>query len=441
MSGSKITRDQARETIRAVEDALRKGYRPMGIAGSGPNAVGAAAHALGLSGPTTHNRLLSAQRQFGIAPDWSIWKPTAVGAIDAPEARAIRRLESQVGSLTAQLKAANKALDADDRVRSQIFRLAEIDPAPPDWLTRPAKRSGSETPILFTSDFQWGEVVKPGNIGGVEVNEFNIAVARRRYRKLIEKTCHLLFDLQKRPRYDGLVYLRGGDMISGEIHDELAETNELQAIPAVKDLLEVESWGIAELRRRFGAVHVISVPGNHGRTTRKPHAKKYADHNYDTLGAWMLEREFRGDGKVTFQTPLSGDAVFQIYRHRYLLHHGDRMGSSGGQGFIGPAAVIAKGHKKLSDQQSQLNQPVDCIFTGHFHTSLKMELGYANGCLPGFTEFARDIRVVPKAPSQWLFTSHPDRPIAQMWEIELDKRPRLAAPANDLAETMRRKAA
>lgn len=442
MAHPPITRQQARQTVDAVHDALRKGYRPRGVAGKGPGAMAVAAKALGLravSSNTLYNRLLVAEQLYGIKTDWSLWKPSAVGAIESPEAAAVRRLEGEVAALRTQLKAATKALDAEDTVRREIFKLAEQPVNPPDWMTRPAKRGGSETPILFTSDFQWGEVAKASNMGGV--NEFNVAIAERRYRRLIEKSLHLLCDLPKSVAYDGFVYIRGGDMTSGEINDELAQTNELQSIPAVMSLTAAEAWGIRTLADRFGRVHVESCPGNHGRMTKKPHAKKYADHNFDTLSAWMLEREFSGDKRVTFHTPLSGDALFTIYGWRYLVSHGDRMGSSGGQGFVGPAATIARGHKKLADQYAQLGQPVDCIFTGHLHTSLRLELGFANGSLPGMTEYARDLRVVPKPPTQWLVTAHPDRPIAQMWEIELEKRPRLETPAHDLAETMRRKAA
>ena len=35
-----------------------------------------------------------------------------------------------------------------------------------------------------------------------------------------------------------------GDEVSGDIHQELRETNELSAIPAVRSLVAAETWGI-----------------------------------------------------------------------------------------------------------------------------------------------------------------------------------------------------
>ena len=96
-------------------------------------------------------------------------------------------------------------------------------------------------------------------------------------------------------------------------------------------------------------------------------------------------------------------------------------------GFIGPAATIARGHKKLFDNWSLTGRHVDCILTGHLHTSLKLELGYANGSLAGYSEYARDFRAKPDAAKQWLFFVHEDEMISHHFELRLSDRPRRTA--------------
>jgi len=228
-----------------------------------------------------------------------------------------------------------------------------------------------------------------------------------------------------KPEYPGIIYWRLGDMISGDIHQELRETNDLQSLPAVLDLVEHEEAGIKELKRAFGRVYVVSVPGNHGRTTMKPFAKQFVETNYDYLSAVMLEKQFKGDDAITFHTPLSGDAIVNVFGYRFLGTHGDRIGSSGGQGFIGPAATIARGMKKLSDYYSGLGQPIDYQLMGHFHTSLELEYGWSNGSLPGYGEFAKMFRMKPQPPSQWLLFCHPKYGVTCRWPILLEPRPRL----------------
>lgn len=78
----------------------------------------------------------------------------------------------------------------------------------------------------------------------------------------------------------------GGDLISGDIHEELVRTNALTAHQQVQFVVEQIGAGIRMALEAFGAVHVASVPGNHGRTTRKPTAKLYSQLSYDTF-RWL----------------------------------------------------------------------------------------------------------------------------------------------------------
>lgn len=291
------------------------------------------------------------------------------------------------------------------------------------WRT-PAGKSKQDplTPILFTSDFHVGEVIRSEDLDGV--NEYNQDIFCQRYQTMIDKTISVAKHNTGAAEFPGLFYIRGGDAISGSIHEELAESNDLSEIPACRLLHRTERAGIRRLAEAFGNVRVISIPGNHGRNTHKPRHKGYVMKSYESLLGWWLADSFDGDGKVTFWQPPSGDACFEVSGWRFLAAHGDRMGSRGGMGFVGPAATIARGHQKLYSDYSATGLHVDCILTGHLHTSLKLERGYANGSLAGFSEFARDLRANPAPAQQWLLFVHREHLISHAFELKLSPWPR-----------------
>lgn len=350
--------------------------------------------------------------------------------VKAVSAQERQRFADIAAALRNELRDANRLLNKAEDLRQAIFGLSKMRLNPPKWaVAKKAPKGGPGIPLLLVSDLQWGEVIRPGELGGI--NEYNIKVARRRYELLIAKTIELTKFHMVKPTYPGIVYMRGGDMISGDIHQELRETNDMQSIGQVKDLVEYEIAGIETLLSVFPEVWVISVPGNHGRTTFKPHAKRSVETNYDTLSAWMIEQHFKAkdETRVHFYTPADPDALFTVYGHQFLLTHGDRIGSRGGTGFIGAAATIARGMKKLIEYYAALDKRLDCIFIGHFHEYLELPWGFCNGSLPGISEYARDGRFTPRSPSQLLVFVHPVHGITARWPILLESKPKLGSAA------------
>lgn len=429
------SRAEAVRRINAINAALKSGYPRTGTQRK-IGAVNAAAVALGISRQTLHSSIAIIKRTHNLEPDWSLEKVAPTASI--PEVIEDRRQKDQISGLRKQVVSLQRELASMQDLRRALFNLTSDPVSPPNWTIKETKAGAPGIPMLFGSDFQWGETVRANELDGI--NAFNVKIAQARYRLLIEKTIDLSFNHMVNPQYPGIIYMRGGDMVSGDIHQELRETNELSANPAVKSLVEEETAGITRLADKFGAVWVISVPGNHGRTTMKPQAKRAVESNYDTVSAWWLESIFRGDKRVQFMTPESGDALFSVYGWRYLLTHGDKIGSRGGEGFIGPAATIARGMKKLVDYYAGLGQTVDRIFIGHFHEAMELRWGFCNGSLPGYSEYAKMNRMSPDVPKQWLFFSHPSHGLTVRWPIMLEAKLRRTVPVDDLASFKRRAA-
>jgi hypothetical protein len=279
-----------------------------------------------------------------------------IPAADLAEAAAPRTLAEDVKLHRAQATSEaarvrlKEALGEISRLEAELAdyrwaRGARI--APPEWtVKRQVGDKHAHIPVLITSDFQIGEVIRPQETD--HTHGYSVEIFRRRYRALIAQTIRLCLDHQPSWTYPGIIYERLGDTISGGIHDELAETDEVTPIEAVQIAAEEETAGIRALAEAFGRVLVQDCGGgNHDRDTHKPRSKAATAHSYDRLVSYILQREFKDDPRVEIFTTESPDIVFRVYDRTILATHGDKIGSRGGQGFIGPSATIARGAQKV----------------------------------------------------------------------------------------------
>lgn len=409
MPASDSFKREWQRTVKAINKALKAGYAPPGASGKHGNAaIAEAARAMGLPRNTVDSRQRAAREYKLPAPNWKLYKPPPEDAIPEKESEVLRA-RTRAADLQKRLDAANKHVADLEDVRKSIFGLEHQSIKIPQWqLQKHTKQHHPEIPVLLTSDFQCGEVIR-----SVEIdypNDYSPDIFSQRYRALIDTTVKLAELHDPKLRYPGFVYCRGGDAISGNIHADLAETQSLTCIEQVKLVAVEEIRGLEILLEVFPKVSVYSVPGNHDRTTFKPRAKRYVDLSYDDLCVFIIETHFKakGETRITFSAPRSGDAYFSVFNTRLLLTHGDRMGSRGGQGFIGPAATIMRGIQKIRQQYARQGKTIDYVMHGHYHVAMDLPNGISNGSLAGFSEYAKnEIRAEPETPSQSLFFVHP----------------------------------
>jgi hypothetical protein len=367
--------------------------------------------------PTLLSRLKSAERELGLKPDAPVGKLYSLK--DAVTERQDRR---QSAATASQLKI---ALDTVAQLEARIKDLewaAAGSYKPAEWTLRTKRASkGEHMPYLLTSDFQCGEVGRAAEVDGG--TDYDHKVFQARYRRLIETTIYLSTQHGGASwSYPGIIYARGGDSISGGIHDELRETDDLTPIEAVECVFEAESWGIAQLAGSFGRVDVKSpgAGGNHDRNTLKPRAKMAGAHSYDRLISYMLRREFAKDKRVSFHVSESPDVLFPIYDRQILLTHGDRIGSRGGQGFVGPAATILRGAAKVIAEQAALGRHVDRVDMGHHHYPLILGHCICNGSFTGYGEYAKMNRMRPFKAQQLLSFHHEKHGVVDYKPIVLE---------------------
>lgn len=325
------------------------------------------------------------------------------GPADRSLADDVKLHRAQTGADAARVRL-KEALGEIARLEAQLgdYRWAQgvrIDP--PDWTVARSTGKHEHIPVLITSDFQIGEVIRPQETD--HTHGYSVEIFRRRYRALIAQAIRLCLDHQPSWTYPGIIYERLGDTISGGIHEELAETDEVTPIESVQIAAEEETAGIRALAEAFGRVLVQDCGGgNHDRDTHKPRSKAATAHSFDRLVSYILQREFKDDPRVEFHTTESPDIIFPVYDRMILATHGDKIGSRGGQGFIGPSATIARGAQKVIMEQQALGRRIDEVHLGHFHTFTDQDFVISNGCLPGYSEYAKLNRLRPQPPLQVL---------------------------------------
>jgi hypothetical protein len=410
-----------KSTIKVLEKYLSLGHPPPGIKINNiPGAILMTCRELKLS-PSSLRTMLSPTGVFAknnLYVDWSKYKKRE----DDVDPIVFQKLSDKAIAAEARAKAAMRASITAETLRSNIFKLTEKPLEPPHWIGKKEKNPDKqkETMVLMLSDYHIGELVDLAQMG--QRNSYDQKIAKDRLERLFQNVVKLGTEHWHGPSPDIIYILLMGDLISGDIHEELIRTNDLLSISSVQKASEYIIAGLNLLLEKFEcAIRVISVPGNHSRTQKKPEAKSFAVQSYDTLISWIIESWFKGknEKRISFHAPPSGDALITVHGWNILVTHGDRIGSKGGMGMIGPAATIARGMQRIIMENASDGINIDYVLVGHFHTALELEQGFSNGCIIGPNEYSKSMRMRPAPATQWLLSVHPRYGVARRWKIHV----------------------
>lgn len=368
----------------------------------------AAARSLGVPVTTYTHRL-------GIATRLKLVPQVASTATDP------KLLQVEIGRLKKELADTSRTADAaqitEEKIKREVLGLANANILAPTWVTSEHSASSPGVPTLFCSDWHWDEVVEPTQIGGV--NRFNREIAHKRLHALTDTALHLLRILSPTMDYPGIVVPLGGDMISGNIHDELVATNQFNTMPTILDILGKLTWMIDQLLREFNKIFLPCVSGNHGRNTHKIWTKDRHATSFDWLIYNLLAKHYENDKRVTFLIPDGPDAYYRIYSHRFLLTHGDQF--RGGDGMIGALGPIIRGDHKKRSRNAQIDMEYDTMLLGHWHQYIHHSRVIVNGSLKGYDEYAYTNNFGFEVPQQALWVNHYKHGITYRMPVKVDR--------------------
>lgn len=397
-----------------------------------------AQRALGISNGGLYTRLRAAVR-YGIIPTLDALDAPAVAPCDADQSDAptpaeARRVDADVAFLRAQNREMARALERAERLVHELGGVRDVPLTPPAWMTPSTKGAPHGRAVLgvLWSDWHAGEVVRADEIEGL--NRYDVEVFRARIRRYVAAVVEIGPRWMADCQCVGAFVALAGDLISGDIHEELRITNALTAHEQVRVVVEELVAALRVLADTFGRVLVVSVPGNHGRTTPKPTAKLYSRLSYDTLIADMARDRLADDERIDWNISAGTDVLVPVLGWNVLVTHGDKMGTGGGQGFAGPFLPIVRGQKKIEIQQFRARRSFDLLLSGHYHVSGQPGPHLTNGSVPGYTEFGHAIRAAVEPPQQWAFVLHERWMLRDRAEIRLEDpipppKPRVRVPA------------
>lgn len=326
---------------------------------------------------------------------------------DLDESEALTRAarwEAKARDLQRDNTKLGKELAAALAIADAFQTIDQFTVSPPKWTRRKSTGTHIGTPCLLLSDTHFDEVVDPAEVQGA--NAFNREIAELRLRRTLDNVERVALGHLQGVTYDGAVLMLGGDIFTGDIHEELTETNADTMMGSLVHWLEQLVTFVDGYAQLFGKCHVWGVVGNHGRTSRKPRAKRRVKTNFDWLLYTLLAREFRDDDRVTFTIPESADVDIQVHDTRFLLTHGDQ--ARGGTGISGPLTPWSLLRHRKGRREAALGRDFDWLVMGHWHQHLLGMGLIVNGALKGYDEYAYVSNFAPEPPSQAFWITTPE---------------------------------
>jgi hypothetical protein len=283
------------------------------------------------------------------------------------------------------------------QLKDEIAQLSNLPDVTPKPITVQKNGTAREaTLVALASDWHAEESVTLEQTNGL--NEFNLKVFERRSSFYFQRLAEILKKESQSIAIPRLVLWVGGDMISGNIHEELAETNLLQPMNAMALVQDTLAGGFSFLRSEFPdvALTVIASVGNHSRITKQSRIQNEQGYSLEWYMGHSLARAFQDDPGIAFVREPAYHTYIQMYDTTLRFHHGHRMKYGGGIG-----GITIPINKRIAAWNKGRAADYDCF--GHFHQLFYGPKFVANGSMIGFNSYAITIGAEYERPAQATF--------------------------------------
>jgi hypothetical protein len=249
--------------------------------------------------------------------------------------------------------------------------------------------------IAMASDWHVEETVESASVNGL--NQYNLSISKSRIEKFFATIARLTEIERHGAKIDDLILWLGGDLMTGMIHEELAESNSKTPTQVILWLQDRLADGISTLKPHFKRIIIPTSYGNHGRTTQKPRHATGAAHSYEWLLYKILEGRFADDQQVEWQIADQYFNFMTVYDRRLRFHHGDGLKFQGG---IGGLTIPTE--KAIASWNKSPNR-ADLDIFGHWHQFQQNRHWLCNGSLIGYNAYALSIKASFEPPTQTFF--------------------------------------
>jgi len=332
----------------------------------------------------------------------------------APE---IRVLQKEIRALKRKLQ---EGQGKEALIREAVAHFYERPPEliipPPPKLTG---KGDVQVAILHVSDTQLGKVTM----------DYDAAVCAQRIHKLAQKVVEIV-EIKRGggAKIDDLRLYLGGDMVEGEYGNYPSQPYDVGSSvirQAMREAPDIFEGLIYYLLKYFKKLHILGVPGNHGRGASFKQTRNI-ETNWDRVFYWVLRDRLLGSDirakrpclcnskkmyknccgkemrkRVTFDVP-AGDqfwAMDRIWGWGNLVVHGDQIRGWAGIPWYGT-------QKKMHGWSDSMPRIWDNLLFGHFHTyasgTINHRRWFCNGTTESSNTYALEALASAGAPSQRL---------------------------------------
>jgi hypothetical protein len=277
------------------------------------------------------------------------------------------------------------------------------------------------------TDLHFGTNVDSAELGGK--NEFNWQVAARRLGFIIEQL--ETYKMELRQLHEEVVFLLGGDLIGGIIHNQEGPDYDLITFQ-VNGALSYFIQAFEHIKAFYPKIRVVCQPGNHGRVMHKQSKDRALSQKYDSfenIVFYALSRYFAKDPKVEIIVPKTPYAEVTVQGHRIFMTHGDGVFVTGNPGKSINTDNIDKQVQRVNAEERNKNRKAFELFVfGHVHQPAHFLVSSGahviiNGSMIGTDSFAQGVGVMSNNPvqvawemnskfavgdSRWLFVKEAD---------------------------------
>ncbi len=262
-------------------------------------------------------------------------------------------------------------------------------------------------PCLHLTDLHIGATQEPNEIEGF--NSYSPEIAERRLNDLAARWLKWTDYQRKAYTINDAAIIITGDMISGDIHDELRITNAYPSPVQVAEAARMVSSLIAQIAPYFHsvAVHFVSED-NHARLTKKPQAKEAGLNSLNYLVGKMIEANIRGISNVKMNIYPMLEKVINVNGRLYLICHGHNVRGWMGVPWYGVERKVGKEaqsrlHLIMQDVERAKEIGFHKYVFGHFHTPIDTPLYSCGASLSGTDAYDHQAgRYANPAQSAWL---------------------------------------
>jgi hypothetical protein len=283
-----------------------------------------------------------------------------------------------------------ESLDRISDLEAQLEFVASV-PKPRKVVHSKKKASkGQAAACLVLADWHAEEEVVPESVSGL--NEYSLDVFEQRIVRCFEKAPVLLRQSRGMSEIDEFVVVLLGDLVSGYIHEELQEENQLGPMEAVWKVQDHLHSGIEFLRKevKCESFRVVACYGNHGRTTkRKRHGSAYK-----TSLEWLLHQIVAvRNPEVEWEIARGYHNTVDVKGNTVRFHHGDAIRYQGGVG-----GITIPVNKAIASWNKGKRADYDVF--AHWHQFHRSWNWVCCGTLMGYNAFAVSIKAEYQPPTQ-----------------------------------------